>query len=209
MKPWLLVAPERPDDTSLPAASRIARETAARAPLGPTVLAGRGAVRAAFEGLLDATPGLAGLAFFGHGADDRLYDADRPPEGKGPALLDRENVSRLRGFWIHAFACWSGNALATHAVESGAEIYVGYKRPLDAVTEVPADVVEAFLALVTTTTLALVQGERDERALRGRASLAADDLYLVLETLPDDTPGLIWLYPLAEALVDDMIVARS
>src|SRR4051794_19445099 len=111
MSDWLIVAPERPDDEALAATAWIARETAARAPSASATLLGIGAVRAAFEQHLAASADLSGLAFFGHGKEDRLFDADRAAQAEGPALLDRDNIARLRGFWVHAFACWSGKQL--------------------------------------------------------------------------------------------------
>lgn len=64
---------------------------------------------------------------------------------------------------------------------------------------------------MTTTTLALLEGERDERALRARASRAADEFFVALEAVPDEerTRGWIWLHALAQQLVDDMIVTRA
>jgi len=63
---------------------------------------------------------------------------------------------------------------------------------------------------VTSTTLALLAGDREERSLRARASRAADAFFLALEALPDGqrTRGWMWLHALAQQLVDDMIVAR-
>jgi len=127
MTTWLVVAPERANDEALAATAWIARETAARAPIAPAMLTGSGAVRAAFEQRLAEGGELAGLAFFGHGGEDRLFDADRAALGVGPAILDHDSVGRLRGFWIHAFACWSGKQLAADALAQGVEIF---RRPL-------------------------------------------------------------------------------
>lgn len=208
---WLLVAPERDLDEALARTAWIARETAARAATSPIILAGTGAVRAALEQHLLGTAALSGLAFFGHGAEDRLFDADRPEKEDGPALLDGDNVGRLQGLWVHAFACWSGKQLAKEAVERGVTIYVGYNRPLDAGWQFPPSAAPEFLDLVTCTTLALQEGERDERALLARASRAADAFVLQLEALPDEvrTRGWMWLHALAQQLVDNMIVTRQ
>ncbi len=210
MTGWLIVAPERAGADALAATAWIARETAARAPSAPGTLAGVGAVRAAFEEHLAARDDIVGIAFFGHGADDRLFDADRPAFADGPALLDRENLGKLRGLWVHAFACWSGKQLAAHAIAEGVAIYVSYRRPLDAGWAFPPSAAQEFIELVTSTTLALLAGDRDERSLRVRASHAADMFVLALEALPDDqrTRGWMWLHALAQQLVDDMIVAR-
>lgn len=210
MTKWLVVAPERPDDDALAATAWIARETMARASIAPMMLTGIDAVRAAFEQRLKESAELAGLAFFGHGAEDRLFDADRPALAKGPALLDLDSVGRLRGFWVHAFACWSGKQLAAHALAQGVAIYVGYQRPLDAGWEFPPSAAPEFIELVTSVTFALLMGDRDERSIRARASRAADNFFLALEALPDEqrTRGWMWLHALAQQLVDDMIVTQ-
>lgn len=71
MTAWLVVAPERPDDKELPNSAWIARWTIQLAPIAPATLTGADAVRAAFEQHIATTPGLAGVAFFGHGAEDQ------------------------------------------------------------------------------------------------------------------------------------------
>lgn len=210
MTVWLMVAPEHPDDEALPNTAWIAQQTIATAPRAPIALTGRGAVRLTFERLVSATPALEGVAFLGHGFEDRLFDADRVPCADGPALLDADNIALLRGCWVHAFACWSGLTLAAKAVAQGVAIYVGYHRSLDAGWEFPPSATPEFVELVTCTTRALLAGERDERALRANASRAADDFYLALEALPDAqrSRGWMWLHALAQQLVDDMVVAR-
>lgn len=211
MTSWLVLAPERPDDDTLPVTAWIARQTLARASQTPDVLTGDAAVRSAFERYVAAQPNLGGVAFFGHGAGDRLFDANRPPMAAGPAVVDGENIALLRGCWVHALACDSGSSLAISAVEQGVAIYVGYCRPLDAGWEFPPSAEREFIDLVTHTTLALLSGERDERALRSGASHAADAFVLALEELPDNrrTKGWMWLHALAQQLVDDMVVRRS
>lgn len=208
MTTWLLVAPNRDDDDRLSVSTWVAEKTLTLAPAAPLTLLGSRAIRASFEAQLSSLSGLSGVAFFGHGAKDKLFDANRPPGTDGPALLDTENVARLRGSWIHAFARWSGDALAKRAVEQGVRLYVGYQRPLDVGWAFPPSAEEPFVALVTCTTLALLAGERDERALRANASRAADAFFEALDTIPDDdrSQGWMWLYALAQQLVDDMVV---
>jgi hypothetical protein len=173
-------------------------------------LTGAQAVRAALEARVSESPNLTGLAFFGHGGEDRLFDADRAPAMDGPALLDRTNVGLLRRCWIHAFACSSGKTLADQAIANGIAIYVGYRCALDVGWAFPPPAEREFVDLVTCTTLALLAGERDERALRRQVSRAADQFVDALGSLPDgDTwRGWMWLHALAQQLVDDMVVAR-
>ena len=207
MTAWLVIAPERADDDALRNSAWIAQCTIRCAKIAPATLAGAGAVRAAFERHVAATPGLAGLAFFGHGAEDRLFDAERAPRADGPGLLDSSNVALLRGCWVHAYACWSGKTLAAQAVEQGITIYVGYRRPLDAGWTCPPWAEQALVDLVTCTSLALLAGER---TLRANASRAADVFVTAPEAAPDAPtwPGWMWLHALSQQLVDDMVVAR-
>jgi len=159
---WLVFAPSRADDDALVNSAWIAAQTVARARRPPAVIGGTGAVRAALEAHVQATPELSGLAFFGHGSTDRLFDANRAPnESDGPAAIDTDNVHLLRGCWIHAFACLSGMTLATRAVVLGAALYVGYQRPLDVGWSAPPPAEQEFVEMVTCVTLALLEGERD------------------------------------------------
>lgn len=210
MSAWLVLAPERLDDDALTRSAWIAQQTIDRAPHPPAVLAGSDAVRVAFEQHVRATPELTGVAFFGHGAKDRLFDANRPPQKDSPAAIDTENVALLRGCWIYAFACLSGTMLARHAVELGAAIYVGYQQPLDVGWNFPPPAEREFIEMVTCVTLALLAGERDERTLRAMASRAADAFFEALEKVPDaqDWPGWMWLHKLGQDLVDSLVVVR-
>jgi hypothetical protein len=210
MTSWLVVSPQREDDEALRATAWVARKTIDHAEEPPESLLDSAATRENFERSLAENPGLAGIAFFGHGGEDRLFSADRAPESEGPALIDPENVALLRGRWVHAFACNSGKELACHAIRSGAQIYVGYRRPLDAGWDCPPSAEHQFIRLVTSTTLALLSGERDERTLRSKVSAAADDFFEALEALPDDqrSKGWMWLHALSQQLVDGMVVAH-
>lgn len=210
MTSWLVVSPLRDDDEALRATAWVARKTIEHATEAPESLLDGAAMRANFEQHLAATPELAGIAFFGHGGEDRLFGAERAPETDGPAIIDLGNVALLRGRWVHAFACNSGKTLAHHAIDSGAQIYVGYRRPLDAGWDCPPSAEQEFIHLVTCTTLALLSGERDERALRRLVSAAADAFFDALEALPDEqrSRGWMWLHALSQQLVDDMVVAR-
>lgn len=211
MTAWIVVAPERDDDDALAQSAWIARQTMVASP-SPVTLVGASAVRAAFENLVGKHGGLRGVAFFGHGVDDRLFDADRAPGADGPALLDVDNVALLRECWVHAYACRSGAALADMAVERGVAIYVGYCRPLDTKwpSPLPSPIEEALTALVTAVTLALLAGCRDERQLLAAADRAASVLVERLLALPDEHyPPFMWLNVLAQELVDHMVVRRA
>lgn len=206
MTDWIVLAPERADDDALKVTAWIARETIALAARAPISLIGSDAVRTEFERAVATTAGLGGVAFFGHGKPDRLFDADRPPEAPAPALIDEANVALLRGCWVHALACWSGATLATRAVLLGAVIYVGYREPLDVGFDVPTPAPAEFRDLVTCVTLSLLLGERDERALLRRVSDAADRFLQAIQDRPDDAPGLIWYSLFAQQLVDYLVV---
>jgi len=122
---WLVFAPSRADDDALVNSAWIAAQTVARARRPPAVIGGTGAVRAALEAHVQATPELSGLAFFGHGATDRLFDANcAPNDSDGPAAIDTDNVHPPA--WIagsmHLHAL-SGMTLAMRAVVLGAALY--------------------------------------------------------------------------------------
>lgn len=208
---WLVVAPMRSDDDSLPNSEWVAQTTLRHVLSAPIVLSGETATRSNFERIVGEHQPLTGMAFFGHGAEDRLYDAERPPKATGPALLDHDNIGLLVNCWIHAFACWSGVKLAHRAVVQGVEIYVGYRRPLDVAWEFPPSAASEFENLVTATTKSLLAGERDEHQLQANAARAADEFVLALERIPEKTRsrGWIWLHALAAQLVDDMVVAKA
>ena len=209
MSVWLVLAPERDDDENLTRSAWVAQQTMARAPHPPNALLAGKATRTEFARHVATTPGLEGIAFFGHGADDRLFDADRPPKSTGPSMLDAENAHLLSGCWVHAFACLSGRTLGQHAVDGGASIYVGYRRPLDVGWLIPPPAEPAFADLVSCITLALLDGERDERTLRQRVSKAVDGFYDAFDRAVPDThavPGSMWLPVLAQQLVDEMVV---
>ncbi len=156
---WLIVAPLREDDDALRTTRWIARVTAERVSPRPTLLLDVDARRARLSECLAVPPSPGGVAFFGHGSDDRLFDVDRAPEADGPSLLDLENIHTCKGWWVHAFACRSGARLARAAADAGVDVYVGYQRPLDACWTPPHGAEEAVARLVTCTTAALAAGE--------------------------------------------------
>jgi hypothetical protein len=209
MSTWLLLAPEREDDPALTNSAWIARRTQDAAPNAPIALTGRDAVRHRFEQLVQSQHQIEGVAFFGHGASDRLFDADRMPnDPTGPTAIDTANAALLKGRWVHAFACWSGEQLAARAVLNGASIYVGYKKPLDIGWSAPPPAEAEFVEMVTYVTTALIKGVRDERSLLSQLSAAVDNFIAALEATPkaDSSPGWMWLHKLAQDLVDHLVV---
>lgn len=212
MTTWLVLAPEREGDEALANSAWIAHHTISRTSPSPLSLLGVVAVRRRFEELVARTTDLSGVAFFGHGAQDRLFDAERTPnDPNGPTVLDFKNISLLKDRWVHAFACWSGQSLAHHAVSCGVSIYVGYAQPLDVGWSVPPPAESEFIAMVTCMTMALLEGIRDERTLRARMSQAADDFFVALESTPgaDQRPGWMWLHKLSQDLVDHLVVVQA
>jgi hypothetical protein len=65
--------------------------------------------------------------------------------------------------------------------------------------------------MVTCVTLALLDGERDERKLLATVSRAADAFFLALEAVSDvdQIPGWMWLHKLGQDLVDSLVVVRA
>lgn len=210
MSTWLVFAPLRSDDEALHNSAWVAEQTIARLSDRPAhALRGSQAVRSELEAALQTIQTLQGIAFFGHGGVDRLFDANRSPsDPSGPAALDTENVALCARRWIYAFACWSGQQLATRAVLQGVEIYVGYRQPLDVGWSVPPPAAPEFVKLVSCVTQALLEGERDEQCLRKRVDKAANQFFTALDQIEgaDQLPGWMWLHKLAQDLVDCLVV---
>ncbi len=157
------------------------------AALGPvtTLLEGDQAGRAALEQAL--TRGSTGLAFFGHGGPDRLFDAS------GDAAVDEQNIHRLRGQWVHAFACRAGGHLAGPAISAGVACFVGYESALYvgwSPDHIPAPVRAAFVQLVTQTTLELASGVTDGDILRRAALEAQAEVIVWCDANSDEAGGL-------------------
>lgn len=211
MSTWLVFAPQRSDDPALENSAWVAEQTMARLAHRPALsLFASHATRAALSAALAQPSALEGIAFFGHGGVDRLFDANRSPtDPSGPAALDAANVALCAGRWIYAFACHSGQQLAALAVQHGVTIYVGYRRPLDVGWSVPPPAERELVDLVSCATAALLEGERSEPALRARVDAAASRFVEALEQIEgaDELPGWMWLHKLAQDLVDGLVVA--
>lgn len=151
----------------------------------PLLLERDGARRAMLE--LALASEAAGLAFFGHGGEDRLFDND------GAAALDEHNLALVRDRWVHAFACRAGDHLAGPAAAAGVRCFVGYESALNidwTPDEIPDPIRPAFIELVTQTTLELARGVSDGDALR-RAALGAQATVIAwCDEHPEQAMGL-------------------
>lgn len=213
MTAWVLAAPHREDDAALETSRWVAEQTATHAPVAPLTLVGSHVVRELFEATLREHGPVSGLAFFGHGEKNELLGADGEPGALRP-ILDPHNAHLLARAWVHAFACWSGEALANVAVSAGADIYVGYQRPLKvewSPSQVPDAIAQPLVDLLTCTTYRLLHGEREAPTLRAAAEQAAEALVEALTNLPaSDADTYLWgYYAAADQLVSDMVVVRS
>jgi hypothetical protein len=156
---------------------------------------GAEASRAMFEQHVE---GLQGVVVVGHGGPTALVTKSGQP------LLDRSNVSVIRGRWLHAFACRTGQILADAAVVDGAEAYAGYSCPLfvDAVTEAHlARLGEPFECLLTETSACLAEGVRDARVIQQRLSALVDEIEL-------DDADFMTVGILADQLLSRLILRR-
>ncbi len=212
MTTWVIAAPHREDDAALGTSRWVAERTAAHAPDAPLTLIGDHVFRDLFESTLRERAPVSGLAFFGHGEKTELLSAEGEPGALRP-LVDSENAHLLAGAWVHAFACWSGDTLAQVVVDAGAEVYVGYQRPLKVEwdpSSVPEVLMQPLIELLTTTTYTLLRGERDGQVLRQAAERSAEVLVEALMALPvsDDDTRLWGYHAVAAQLVSDMVVAR-
>lgn len=166
----------------------------------PVLLEGDQARRAPLERALAGE--VRGLAFFGHGAEDRLLDAS------GAAALDEQNLASVRGRWVHAFACRAGDHLAGPAAAAGVLCFVGYESALNvdwSPDEIPGEIHAAFILLVTQITLELARGVLDGDVLR-RAALAAQAIVI---QWCDEHPGeAAGLEIMAQQLLARMVVRR-
>lgn len=61
------------------------------------------------------------LMHFDHGRYETLFGQDKN------VFLNAENVSKLAGFIVYAFACESARTLGPQAIEAGVRAYLGYK----------------------------------------------------------------------------------
>lgn len=207
MSEWLVVAPRSATDVRLERTTWIAQQTIARARTKPSVLDGSDATRARFDAVTSSAPAPRGVAFFGHGDEGNLYGASAN-EDADEVILDVSNASTTTGKWVHALACRAGIALADAAVAAGAELFAGYTTSLEVTWDVPPAFPVEFGAVVTATTLALVDGVRDPSELRRRVDAAVKALERAIEAEPNDAPpmSLYFLTGLAVQLVEHLVV---
>jgi hypothetical protein len=149
---------------------------------------------------LAPTPGPGGLAFFGHGNDDRLCGQGLG-DSFGEAIVDRvdceQDTQFVRGRWLYAFACRAANQLGPAAQRAGCSLFAGWEKPIRVPEKPVAEETCALAVAVLALPLALAAGERSilalrtvlrdacasaEEALEGRLALAA---MLLLSQLED------------------------
>jgi hypothetical protein len=225
-----------PGDPALENSHWIAERTLDRLGEDAAMVTHPEAVRAHLERRL-ADPTVRGLALFGHGdpgqlhailraqhrghdelraARDTASEAGAVYGSDGQPALDIRNITLLAGRWCHAVACTVGLDLAHRSIEAGASCFVAYESSLTPEYEtgsLPAPLRSRLAVLVTTTTLALHVGIREERTLKDRVQRAIEELEEWLEG--DD--GAAWqetegymqvsgLRGLARQLKRDMVV---
>lgn len=225
-----------PGDSALENSHWIAERTREQLGEDAVMLTHPEAVRASLERHL-ADPTLLGLAVFGHGDPGQLHtilraqhrgraevraafegasEAGAAYGSDGQPALDIHNLGLLAGRWCHAIACNVGLMLAHRARDLGASCFVAYESSLTPEYEtssLPAPLHSRLAALVTTTTLNLHAGIRDERTLKDRVQQAIE----ALEEWLDGDEGAAWqegegymhvsgLRGLARQLKRDMVV---
>ena len=166
-------------------AQRNCERLAAELGQATTLLDGEHARRDSLESALAGD--VSGLAFFGHGSEDRLLNAD------GAAVLDGDNVKLLADRWVHAFACRAGNDLPGDAAAAGVRCFVGYDSAVLVEWEpedIPSPIRDAFVQLVTQTTLELARGIHDITTLRRAAVEAQGAVIEWCNDHPGEAPGL-------------------
>lgn len=164
------------------------------------VLDGDAATRGVLEQTL--TEAVRGFAFFGHGDEERLHGADGP-------VLDIHNIGRLKGRWVHAFACRAGTDLASAAAMAGVSCFVGYESSLIVEwdpDEIPTAVRPAFAQLVTQTTLELARGVHDADAIGAALFEVQAAVISWCDEHPDEAGGLEIT---AQQLLTRLVLRRS
>ncbi len=192
---WLVVAPRREGDEVLRLSAWIAEQNAALRSADVRHLTGEAVERSRVTESLTAE--VEGIAFFGHGRQDALVGSSREP------LIDGDNLSALAGRWLHALACSAAVGLGPQAMEAGLATFVGYRTELVPSFDLPPPAEAQFIALVTSTTRALLAGEREQEKLQSDASLA---WYAFREALEASGSPAFMISVFAEQLVADMAV---
>lgn len=157
----------------------------------------RDALEAALAGEVD------GLAFFGHGQEERLLGEQRV------SVVDETNLALLRGRWVHAFACRAGVQLAGSAAAAGVRCFAGYESALIVEWDpdaIPLQIRGAFFELVTQTTLELARGVHDVTTIRRAARDAQAEVIAWCDEHPGEAPGLEIM---AQQLLARLVVRRA
>ena len=135
-----------------------------------------------------------GVAFFGHG---RLEQSGALMGADGLPALDRDNITLLRGRWVHAFACSLGSTeLPVLVAENDARCFAAYRTAIYfawRATDIPAAIRADLEALVSSTTVLLARGVRDIVELKAAAQRHADSIENWCIEQPDDVNILPWV----------------
>ncbi len=129
------------------------------------------ALRAAgFEVSTEVRPEVwEGLGFFGHGNE-------RFPEAAGGVnALPARTIERVRGGWLHVFACFTGQEFGPEAIRSGVATFAGYREAIEPRWDertIPPGLRGALEDVLTCVTLCLAHGRAPE--LRRRLRPATD-----------------------------------
>lgn len=180
--------------------------------------AGHEALRiAATRGLRDELERTSsGLALYAHGnqppmvppdrvdgeAQDRLrrdptaYLRPSIQHRAGEPILDLDNLDRLKGRWVYAFACRAGVELAGQAVQQGCPLFVGYQVALQldwSLDDLPPEILAAFERFLSATLLELADGRTDRERIGRRLYELAEPVEQWLIAHPEVGQGVMVL----------------
>lgn len=150
-----------------------------------------------------------GFLAFCHGKERSLEGRRDSSSIQVQAVLDESNVHLLRGRWVYAFACRTGVELAGVAIAAGARCYAGYESAIvmefraEDLTTIPADVLDAWIELVTETPLLIARGVSDEIAIKRRINALSRPVIKWCDENPGRARGL---QILAQQLVSRLVV---
>lgn len=145
----------------------------------------------------DPAPDASGFAFFGHGDEAYLQDA------QGGNLIPDSATPALEGRWFHAFAC-QGRAFGEAAIQAGVTVFVGYDawlRPRWSEADIPEPARPLVERVFTIATELLASG--DAAALLPALRQAVEDAVVWF-----DDNGQVGgdLRNLCEQLYDDVFI---
>jgi hypothetical protein len=182
----LVFSPLKRGDRALQNARWIARQNVLalqRARTSIRKLFGKTATRSDLE---NSVKGVDGLVACSHGRSDAIVDQHDAP------AVDASNASKLTGRWVHAIACrtafvdGTSGCLAQTAVESGIACYAGYETKIIVEWDprrAPPKIRRLLATLVSTATMQLQAGVRDEAEIRRAVQRIADQILLEADDL--------------------------